>query len=223
MVEREPRPSEGKRPVGRPRGKRVQHVRRESVSERHPAHVTLRFLPHVWGLRSRRSFKRIEKALREFRKVDDARVVHYAVLGNHIHLIVEATDRVRLARRIQGFEVRVARALNKMMDRRGKVFADRYHAHILRTRREAHHAIGYVLRNAAKHFRGRYTTALDPYSSASTFAGWTAPIRVQWSPISSGEPLVSDPKSWLLRVGWRDFGLIDPTKAPGTLRADGPR
>jgi putative transposase len=211
--------ADGKRPVGRPRGQRVQHLRREPLSERHPAHVTLRFLPHVWGLRSRRAFKRIEKALREFRKVDDARVVHYAVLGNHIHMIVEAPNRVRLARCIQGFEVRLARALNNMMERRGKVFADRYHAHVLRTPREAHHAIGYVLRNAAKHFRGRYTTSLDPYSSAATFAGWTVPMRVTWSPISPGDPLVADPKSWLLRIGWRDLGLIDPKIVPGSLPA----
>jgi len=207
--------TEAKRSVGRPRGKRVQHVRRESLSEHHPVHVTLRFLPHVYGLRSRRSFRRIEKALRAFRKVDDARVVHYAVLGNHIHMIVEATNRVRLARRIQGFEVRVARGLNEMMNRRGRVFSDRYHAHVLRTPREAHNAIGYVLRNAAKHFGGRRTTAVDPYSSASTFGGWTVPIRVTWSPISPGDPLVSDPKSWLLRIGWADYGLIDPTHVPG--------
>jgi len=210
--------TEGKRPVGRPRGKRVQHLPRESLSERHPVHVTLRFLPHVWGLRSRRSFRRIEKALRAFRKAEDARVVHYAVLGNHIHMIVEATDRVRLSRRIQGFEVRVARALNEMMDRRGKVFSDRYHAHVLRTAYEAHNAIGYVLRNAAKHFGGRRAGFADPYSSASTFSGWSVPIRATWSPISPGDPLVSDPKSWLLRIGWAKLGPIDPMKVPGATR-----
>ncbi len=207
-----------KRPVGRPRGTRVQHVRREHLSERHPAHVTLRFQSHVWNLRSRRSFRHIERALRAFREADDARVVHYAVLGNHIHMIVEADDRIRLARRVQGFEVRLARALNKMMKRKGKVLADRYHTHILRTRREAHHAIGYVLRNAAKHYGRSRTPYVDPYSSASTFSGWAMPIRLAWSPISPGEPLVSDPKSWLLRIGGESIGRIDPTQIPGARR-----
>jgi len=169
-----------------------------------------------YGLRSRRSFRCIEHALREFRKVDDARVVHYAVMGNHIHMIVEAPDRMLLARRMQGFEVRVARALNKMMHRHGKVFADRYHAHVLRTALEAHNAIGYALRNAAKHFGGSRTNCVDPYSSAILFGGWTIPVRIAWSPVTPGETLVSDARSWLLREGWRKFGLIDPTGVPGS-------
>jgi len=194
---------------GRPRGNRVQHLRRESFSHHHPVHVTLRFLPGVYGLRSRRSFRHVEVALRALRKAEDARVVHYAVMGNHIHMIVEASNRVRLSRRIQGFEVRLARALNKMMRRQGKVFADRYHAHVLRTALEAHRAIGYVLRNAAKHYG--HTKYLDPYSSASEFTGWSAPVRVStWSPVSRGDPLIADPTTWLLRAGWRRFGLIDP-------------
>ena len=32
------------------------------------------------------------------------RLVHYAVMGNHVHLIVEAADRVKLARGMQGWE-----------------------------------------------------------------------------------------------------------------------
>jgi putative transposase len=32
---------------------------------------------------------------------------------------------------LQGLAVRIARRLNAMMGRKGKVFADRYHAHIL--------------------------------------------------------------------------------------------
>jgi len=143
----------------------------------------------------------------------DLRFVHYSVQGNHIHLIVEAMDRVRLSRRIQGFEVRLAIALNRMMKRpRGKVFADRYHAHILRTPREVHHALGYVLRNQQRHFgvSDTRTTFVDPYSSAAVFEGWSAPIRIGWSPLEDRAPPISDPKSWLLRTGWRRHGRINP-------------
>jgi hypothetical protein len=28
---------------------------------------------------------------------------------------------------------------------------------------------------------------------------------------------VSAPRTWLLSVGWRDFGLIDPMETPGPL------
>ena len=69
---------------------------------------------------------------------------------NHIHIIhmiVEAPDVVALGRAIKGLAVRMARALNKVMSRRGPVFADRYHAQLLVSPREALHAIRYVLDN----------------------------------------------------------------------------
>jgi putative transposase len=194
---------------------RVSHAPRPALSKHRPVHVTLRMRDEVYGLRSRRSFRAVEKSLRALNEASDIRVVHYSVQGDHVHLIVEASDRVCLSRRIQGFEVRLAFALNRMMKRpRGRVFADRYHAHVLKTPAEAHHAIGYVLRNAAKHF-GTRTTFADPYSSASAFTGWSAPIRVAWSPVSPGPPLVREPSSWLLRVGWKTHGHLDPRLVPG--------
>src|SRR5438105_8749255 len=68
-----------------------------------------------------------------------------------MHYIVEAPDAVALGRAMKGLEVRMARALNKVMDRRGPVFADRYHAHLLESPREAFHAIRYVVENWAVH------------------------------------------------------------------------
>src|SRR3989442_11957483 len=46
-----------------------------------------------------------------------------------------------------GLTIRIARAINRAVGRRGKVFADRYHAHILSTRREVANALRYVLEN----------------------------------------------------------------------------
>jgi len=56
------------------------------------------------------------------------RLIEFSVQGNHIHLVVEAPDVVALGRAMKGLEVRMARALNKVMKRKGPVFADRYHA-----------------------------------------------------------------------------------------------
>jgi REP element-mobilizing transposase RayT len=75
----------------------------------------------------------------------DVRVVEFSVQGNHVHLLVEAPDRHALARAIQGFSIRVAKGLNRMMGRTGRVFDDRYHARVLRTPTEVRHAIRYVL------------------------------------------------------------------------------
>jgi hypothetical protein len=45
-------------------------------------------------------------------------------------LLVEAQDRASLARGLQGLLIRIAKALNNLWQRHGKVFADRYHDRI---------------------------------------------------------------------------------------------
>src|SRR5712664_3471991 len=52
---------------------------------------------------------------------------------------------------MKGLEVRMARALNKVMGRKGPVFADRYHAHLLASPRQAANAVRYVLENWKVH------------------------------------------------------------------------
>jgi len=59
---------------------------------------------------------------------------------------------VRLARGMQGLGVRLARALNRVMGRGGRVIGDRYHAHILRTPSEVKRARFYLMTNAHHHY-----------------------------------------------------------------------
>ena len=150
-----------------------------------PTHVTLRVREHVWNLRSRRSFRRIlgcfEKSCGRF----GARLIEFSVQGNHLHLIVEADDDAALSRAMQGLCIRLAKALNAMMDRAGAVFADHYHSRLLRTPTELVNAIRYVLGNFARHFGG---AGRDPFSS-SGLAG------------ADLEFVVAAPVGWLLRVG----------------------
>ena len=79
------------------------------------------------------------------------------------------------------------------MHRTGKVFADRYHAHVLRSPSEVPRAIAYVLGNFFVHAarRGERIDASepDPYTSAAE--------------TETGPPLVAEPRTWLLCVGWR--------------------
>jgi hypothetical protein len=141
------------------------------------------------------------------------RVVHFSLLGDHLHLIVEADDKVALSAGMQGLTVRVAKALNRMMGRRGAVFADRYHAHVLRTPAEVRNALADVLLNHQSHMLRIGARAqggrTDRYSSAATFDGWSDGIEPE-------APTVTAPaRSWLLRAGWRRRGLLSPDEAPG--------
>lgn len=115
------------------------------------------------------------------------RIIEFSVLGNHLHLIVEADSNESLARGMQGLGVRIAKGLNRVMDRNGRVFADHYHSRILATPTELVNAISYVLGNAAHHYG---VVGTDPYSSLAY-------------DVERRHRVLSDPRSWLLRSGWR--------------------
>jgi len=93
------------------------------------------------------------------------RLVHYSVQTNHVHLIAEAAGRRALSRGMQGLAIRMAKALNRTWQRKGRVFADRYHDRILRTPREVRSALRYVLNNARKHKSRISRYRPDPFSS----------------------------------------------------------
>ena len=154
----------GRRPgAGRPRGNRVSHAARPFFRRTTPVHVTLRMREHVWNLRSRRSFQRLKDCFEKARDRLGVRLVEFSVQGNHLHLIVEADSAPALGRALQGLCIRIAKALNAMMKRAGAVFADHYHAHLLKTPAELINAIRYLLGNATRHLGHRGT---DPFSSA---------------------------------------------------------
>jgi putative transposase len=120
--------------------------------------------PEVYSLRSRRCFSVLARAMWSGADRFGFRLVHYSVMGNHMHLLVEAADRRALGRGMKGLGVRIARGLNRVMQRRGNVLGDRYHAHILRTLKEVQNARHYLLTNAQRHYDW---VGPDPYASHS--------------------------------------------------------
>jgi len=102
----------------------------------------------------------------------------------------------------------LALAVNRTLQRRGRVWADRYHSRALRTPREVRIGIVYVLMNWKKHdpSAGR----IDPCSSAPGFTAWKVPPAVG-PPDEFG---LATPATWLLRVGWKRHGLIGQHERP---------
>ena len=199
-----------RRGAGRPRVRErpgVPHTTRPEHQERHPLHVTLRIAPGLPSLRARAPFACIRGALRVACERFGMRVNHFVVLGNHLHLVVEAEDRTAITRGVKGLCVRIAKAQNKLWDRKGQVFGDRYHERVLSTPREVKNALAYVLKNALRH--GIALAGLDGYSSAAAFDGWRGSVQRDAS-----LPVVP-PRTWLQRLGWRRHGPIPVTGAPG--------
>src|SRR6266404_3848423 len=167
----------------------VSHAARPEFKARHPVHLTMRVLPGVGYLRGYSRRRAIEDALREAKMRFGMRVVHYSIQGTHLHLIVECDDPSALSRAVQGLAIRLARALNRIAGRVGKVFADRFHAHVMKALGEVASAVRYVLENVRHHLREDVAPeGADPCSSAA------------WCRSPYGEDLpVSAPQTWLLR------------------------
>ena len=144
----------GARPgAGRPRkGKRASepHKRRLAVKPSEPVHVTLRTVDGLPRLRTRSAYKAVREAAITMLRHDSCRIVHLSIQRNHVHLLVEADDRMALARGMQGFQISAAKHINAALGRRrGQVFADRYHPERITNRKQARHALAYVLKNAS--------------------------------------------------------------------------
>jgi REP element-mobilizing transposase RayT len=134
-----------------------------------PVHVVLRMAARVWNLRSRRSLRVLTRAILAATDRFGARIVQFAILGNHIHLLVEAENTAALVRGMKGLSIRVAKGLNRLMSGRGQVIGDRYHTHLLKTPTEVRRAVHYIRNNHRKHMAeiGQWlpTSWVDPYSS----------------------------------------------------------
>ena len=201
----------------------VRHRVREAHSSPHPVHVVLRskFKP----LRCQFVFPTIRKALaKASRARKDFRITQFSVQGDHVHLIVEAGSHSALTRGMQGLAIRVARAVNGLMNRTGKLWADRFFSRELKSPRVVRNALAYVLNNFRKH-RAAGGAQIDPYSSAPYFNGFrelggSAPCELQSTrtlphvprgvapPEKSEEVPIIGAKTWLAEKGWRRGGAI---------------
>ena len=202
--------------AGRPRGRTcVAHERRVRFAARFPLHVTLRMKEDVPSLRRHGPLRIIHQVIREAGHHAYFRIIHFAVIGNHMHFIVEANGAETLARGMHSLECRLAKRLNRHFERRGKLFADRYHARHLETPRETRNAIRYVLLNHRAHEarRGERLNRdwIDPFSSACWFDGWKDAVRLreprQRELLNVPQPIAA-PTVWLLTTGWRRWGPL---------------
>ncbi|HUS67635.1 MAG TPA: transposase [Kofleriaceae bacterium] len=185
---------------------------------RTPLHVVVRCGEAVKGLRRLKVAAVLRTALRLGCWKEEFRVVQFSVMGNHIHLVVEADSAHALSEGMRAWTIRVARAINRALGRTGKVFPERYHAVRLRTARQVRHALCYVLQNARRHGLDVPPGQPDPFSSAWWFDGWRHERwRAGLKPPPDG-PTVAAAEGWLLTTGWRRWGAIGVEEVPAARR-----
>jgi putative transposase len=221
----------------------MPHETRPLLSPRVPVHVTLKVIPIVTTLRDFDIYPAFQKATmaaaRFGQSMDDGmwfRIVQLSIQSNHVHLLVEASDKKALARGMQGFQISAAKWLNKAIGKRhkrprtGSVFADRYFAEPIKNPLQARRALAYVLNNWRKHERDRTSTSaawrVDPFSSGVLFTGWKELADMglaRWKIPEGYVPLtVLEPRTWLLRTGWRKHGLVSCSELPSARMFEHP-
>jgi REP element-mobilizing transposase RayT len=220
-----------RRGAGRPpKGRRAgsPHKQRPFLNGRYPVHVVLRTVGAVGNLRRRCVYQAIREATLTTARREDFRIVQLSIQRTHVHLLVEAENARALSSGMQGFQISAAKHLNAAISkgkpgprRRGPVFPDRYHAEIITSPRQARHALSYVLNNFRKHQEDRKAPmsawTIDWFSSAVTFPGWAeyGDEPLLWRGPDTYDPLVVyQPRTWLLREGWRKSGPISCREVP---------
>ena len=216
----------GRKPKGARAGS--AHKRRPAIRPDQPLHVVLRVVAQVGNMRRRSLYKAMRDATITAGLRERFRIVHISLQRNHVHMLVEASNKLALARGMQGFQISAARHINTALGvdryrrRRGPVFADRYHLEVITSPTQAHRTLSYVLNNWRKHREDRQglasTWLVDPFSSGFSFPDWKEMENsaVMWKCLATYDPLVvRRPESWLLRAGWMLHGAISAREVPG--------
>jgi REP element-mobilizing transposase RayT len=203
----------------------VPHRVRPKHHAGYPVHVTLRSL--FRPLRSQHVFPSVCLALKNATKRDEKRfrVVQFSVQWDHVHLVVEASDRQALSSGIASVAIRIARIVNELVRRRGRLWADRWHGRELTSPRQVRNAFAYVLSNFRKHAKTPLPAGVDAFSSAACFDGWrgvaVGAVLPRAGPhfhqAMAKHVVVSQAKTWLGSAGWRQAGLIGFGEAPRSL------
>ena len=211
--------------LGRPRRKkshdeddRASHAARPELREKSALHVTVRTTSRVPNLRSRKRYAAVRNAFVKFcgQEATGFRLVHFAVLSNHLHFVVEADSSRALSMGMQKLLHSISRRLNALGVREqggrqiaprvasrvasrseggyralagwiGRVFSDRYFAHHLKTPTEMQHAVRYVLDNAKKHYGSQATGLLrQGRRLLDTFSSFVAGTEMQLTTAPTG-------------------------------------
>ena len=156
---------------GRPKNSKfISHVERPHIKRNMAIHVNLHLKETLTSinLRTKDFFKLFRQAVKTARG-RGLRIVHYSLMHNHLHLIIEAASNEELSKGMQSFALSLSKLVNYRVSARiKKLWQDRYWMRLLPSPREIKIALQYVLKNPQKKFSS--PTVMDLYSSVLTMS-----------------------------------------------------
>jgi REP element-mobilizing transposase RayT len=142
--------------------KGIRHTKRESIKKDTVLHLTLKIQKEKSGLKNKKILKILHSSIKKAR-ILGLKIIHYTLEYDHVHLLVEASDKKILGKGMQSFGISFSKGINKFRLQKGAVFKTRYHFRKLNTFTEIKNALNYIMGNGIKH---RETfSIITPYNS----------------------------------------------------------
>lgn len=148
------------RPAIHDRG--IRHIARDEIKRSTPLHLTIKIERTKAGLRNKSILKILHRAIKKARMAGLS-INHYTLEFDHIHLLVEASDKLSTSKGMQSFGITLSKGINKLKGLKGRVFKTRYHYRKLSSRNEIRNVLNYILGNSIKHKQA--SSIVSPYNS----------------------------------------------------------
>jgi REP element-mobilizing transposase RayT len=126
----------GARPgAGRPKSGSagVSHAARPTFSSRSTVHIIIRLAAEVSALGVKKIGAYVQQAIDVGLADHKITIPQFSIRDGKLHLLVEAPDHQALSSAMQSLGVRLSRGLNRLTEREGRVFTDRYETKLLST------------------------------------------------------------------------------------------
>jgi REP-associated tyrosine transposase len=203
------RPGAGRKPIPRTERAYVPHIARPVVTKNRPVFARFDCVDGVASLRLKAHRRILEDIFADENRLG-FRLVHYSIQSDHLLLLCEANDNPSMWRGLQRIGSRIARVLNKRLERSGRLFRERYFSNVVDNPEQAHDLLRHVLlrrHELAFEAGNKPVTDFDPNTSSAFFDGWKRPWAKGTRTPEAGDPVLP-PRSWLLREGWKKHGLL---------------
>ena len=137
----------GRKPI---HDKGIRHIQRERFERESSFHITIKVRQEKSDLQNKMILKALHRAIMKAR-YKSLKVIHYTLEFNHIHLLVEAYNQEQLSNCMQSFGVTLAKMINKVKFKKGRVYKHRYHLRRLSSVMELKNVLKYIFNNGIKH------------------------------------------------------------------------
>jgi REP element-mobilizing transposase RayT len=196
------------------------HKKRLKFNNITPFHVTVSLQRYLPPLRTIDVLDLLIDVFENYCEKNGFFIIAFSIQLNHMHFIIEALNNECLTKGMQGLLISIAKNLNKIWNRKGKVFLGRYFAREIKDVYMAYRMVIYVLMNHKKHGRDKYVGNIDPASSSPWFKYFLEKDEVELGlkiKVPKFKRPVTDPRSELLKKVINKHRLITVYSSPNTM------